>query len=298
MTLQELKYLVAIADHLHFGRAAAACHVTQPTLSAGLRSLEEKLGRVLCERGPQGVILTRAGRPVVEQARRVLAEARQLELIAQHEQAPLTGVLRLGAIPTIGPYLFPHVIAGIRADWPELRLHLVEAKTDDLLTDLRRGDLDVALLSPPLEDTGLHHEMLYREDFLLALPPGHALQRKRTPRVADLVDEALLLLDEGHCLRDQVVEFCRIGDTTARELLRSSSLETLRNMVTAGMGCTLLPALAVDTDDDLKVRSLGRPVPARDVGLYWRQQFVGAESARLLATALRAHLPATVTVIK
>ena len=294
MTIQELTYLVAVADHLHFGRAAAACHVTQPTLSAGIRSLETKLELVLCERGPQGVRITRAGEPVIEQARRVLAEARQLEQIARRGQDPLTGVFRLGAIPTIGPYLFPHVIPGIRGDWPDLRLHLVEAKTADLLRDLRRGDLDAALVSPPVEDAGLTRTLLYREEFVVALPPGHTLARKRSLRPDDLEQEPLLLLDEGHCLRDQVVEFCRIGDAAARELPRSSSLETLRNMVATGMGCTLLPALAVPDDGNLAIRRLARPAPARDVGLYWRSKSAGAESARLLAGTLRKHLPAVV----
>lgn len=298
MTLQELKYLIAVAEHLHFGRAAAACHVTQPTLSAGLRSLEDKLDLVLCERSPQGVILTPAGVKVVAQAQRVLAEARLIELVALQGHAPLTGILRLGAIPTIGPYLFPHVIAGLRKDWPDLRLHLVEAKTDDLLRDLRRGELDLVLLSPPVDETGLHREMLYREDFLLAVPPGHALAGKRSPRADDLIDEPLLLLDEGHCLRDQVVEFCRIGNATARESLRSSSLETLRNMVVSGMGCTLLPALAVDDSRALETRRFARPGPSRDVGLYWRRRFVGAESARLLAASLRNHLPTTVRPLR
>ncbi len=292
MTIQELKYLVAVADHLHFGHAAASCHVTQPTLSAGLRSLENKLDETLCERGPHGVVITRAGEPLVEQARRVLAEARQLEQMARAGQTPLNGLFRLGAIPTIGPYLFPHVIAGLRQDWPHLQLNLVEARTDELLPQLRRGDLDAVLLSPPFDDSGLAHDSLYDEEFLLALPAGHRLGRKRSPSLADLADEHLLLLDEGHCLRDQVVEFCRIGQSSARELLRFSSLETLRNMVAAGAGCTLMPALAVNKAAD--TRPLARPRPSREVGLYWRQNFAGADSAKMLAKTIRAHLPATV----
>ncbi len=293
MTIQELKYLVAVAEHLHFGRAASACHVTQPTLSAGLRSLENKLDLMLFERGPHGVLITSESGPLVEQARRVLAEARQFEQLARAGQSPLAGVFRLGAIPTIGPYLFPHIIASLRKDWPQLQLSLVEAQTDDLLQQLRRGDLDAALLSPPIDETGLEREHLYEEDFLLALPAGHPLQRKRTLRVTDLADEQLLLLDEGHCLRDQVVEFCRVGEASARDLLRSSSLETLRNMVTAGAGCTLLPALAVN-DSSGDIRPLSRPTPSREVVLYWREKFAGAESARLLADTIRDHLPARV----
>jgi LysR family hydrogen peroxide-inducible transcriptional activator len=292
MKLQELTYLVAVADHRHFGRAADACHVTQPTLSAGLRNLERKLDLVLCERGPRGVVITRVGQPVVDQARRVLAEAQRLEHVARRDRSPLTGIFRLGAIPTIGPYLMPHILAGIRARWPDLRLHLVEARTDPLLADLRRGVLDLAILSPPVADKGLQYDRLYREEFFLALPAGHPLGRKRRPRLADLAGEPLLLLDEGHCLRDQVVEFCRIGDAAARDLIRSSSLETLRNMVDAGMGCTLLPALAVKPEAAGEIRSLARPAPFREVGLYRRNDYPDVESAELLAATIRDCLPA------
>ena len=302
MTLQELKYLVAVADHLHFGRAAAACHVTQPTLSAGLRCLEQELGRSLCERSPRGVVMARGTASLIEQARQVLNEARRFNELADAGRLPLTGVLRLGAIPTVGPYLFPHVVAGLRQRWPALRLHLVEARTADLLRDLRRGELDAALLSPPLDAADLAHLPLYCEEFQLALPAGHRLLARKRLTIADLAHEPLLLLDEGHCLRDQVVEFCRIGDSAAREMLRSGSLETLRNMVAAGVGSTLLPALAVErpaaappADGAMELRRLAAPAPEREVGLYWRAGTADAESARLLAQSIVELLPAAVT---
>ena len=296
MTLQELKYLVAVTDYRHFGRAAAACHVTQPTLSAGLRSLENKVGRALCERGPQGVIIPFETLTLVDQARRVLAEARRLEEMALAGAAPLTGVFRLGAIPTIGPYLFPHLIPGVRKDWPDLRLHLVEAQTDGLLGALRRGDLDAVLLSPPVETEGLDCVLLYREEFELALPVGHSLLKRKRLNIKDLADESLLLLDEGHCLRDQVVEFCSIGSSAARDLLRASSLETLRNMVAAGIGVTLLPALALVPahGGGVETRRLNHPVPTRDVGLYWRRQAANGGSVQLLANSVGKLLPKTV----
>jgi len=303
MTLQELRYFVAVADHRHFGRAAAACRVTQPTLSAGLRSLERKLDRTLCERGPGGVVMARGSHELVEQARRILAEADRFRRLADAERAPLTGVLNLGAIPTVGPYLFPHVIAGLRRRWPELRLHLVEARTADLLAQLRRGDLDVALMSPPVPDADLDHAPLYREEFLLALPEGHPLIGRRRIAPADLATEPLLLLDEGHCLRDQVVEYCRIGDPAARELVRSGSLETLRNMVAAGVGATLLPALAVRDAAHAPagapvLRPLARPVPVREIALYWRRTTADPTSLAELANSLRELLPPTVTPLK
>ena len=298
MTIQELKYFVAVADHLHFSRAADDCHVTQPTLSAGIRSLEAKMGQKLFERGSHGVLLATQAEPLLSQARRILAEVRQLEQLARAGGTPLTGVLRLGAIPTIGPYLLPHIIPGIRRQWPDLKLHLVEGKTEELLAQLRRGDLDAALLSPPLATAGLHSAQLYQEEFLLATPAGHRLAAVKAARLADLTAEPLLLLDEGHCLRDQVVEFCRIGDSAARELLRSSSLETLRNMVAAGVGCTLLPALAVTPDHtQIEVRQLARPRPSRNVICCWRQNHVDQESIRLLTDSIRAHLPGTVTAL-
>ncbi|MBD3222589.1 LysR family transcriptional regulator [bacterium] len=294
MTLQELRYLVAVADHGHFGRAAAACHVTQPTLSAGIRSLEHKLDLRVCDRGPQGAVITRDGAPVVEQARRVLAEAWQLELIARRGREPLTGVYRLGAIPTIGPYLLPRVVPDLRTRHPSLRLHLIEGTTDQLLRDLHHGDLDIVLLSPPVDVAGLDHDLLYRERFLAALPGDHPLARRPAVQLDDLEDEPLLLLDEGHCLRDQVVEFCRIADARARELIRSSSLETLRNMVVAGIGCTLLPELAVGEHEACAIRPITRPTPSREVRLYWRSSDPRGESARLLATRIREAVSTSV----
>jgi LysR family hydrogen peroxide-inducible transcriptional activator len=291
MTLQEHRYLVPVADHRHFGRAAAACHVTQPTLSAGLRSLETKLELALCERGPHGARILPAGEPIVEQARRVLDDARQIERLAHRGREPLAGIYRLGAIPTIGPYLLPRVIPVLRAAWPELRLHLVEATTDELLGELRRGDLDLAILSPPIDDSALGQALLYREEFVLAAPPDHPLIAKPRLTLADLVGEPLLLLDDGHCLRDQVADYCRIGDTKARELIRSSSLETLRNMVAAGIGCTLLPQLAVREEGGCEIRALKRPVPSREVRLYWRATDPRQESARLLAASIRDARP-------
>ncbi|MEN8008495.1 MAG: hydrogen peroxide-inducible genes activator [Candidatus Krumholzibacteriota bacterium] len=299
MTLQELKYVVAVADHLHFGRAAAACHVTQPTLSAGIANLEEELGWEIFERGSRLVMVADGAEHFIAQSRRVLTEASALDDLAHRSRPPLTGTFRLGAIPTVGPYVFPHVIGSLRAAHPDLVLHLKEEKTDDLVAALRNGSLDAALLSPPLAVSGLEEMKLYREDFHLALPAGHALGRKRRVKLADLRDEALLLLDEGHCLRDQVVEFCSLPTNPVRELLRSSSLETLRSMVAAGVGCTLLPALAIGVveglSDQILIRSFSGRIPHREVCLYWRKGFTRRESARLLGEIVGHHLPPAVS---
>lgn len=295
MTLQELRYLVAIADHGHFGRAAAACHVTQPTLSTGLRKLEDELGLTLVERRRRGALITTEGEQLVAQARRVLAEAERLEELARHRLAPLAGTFRLGAIPTIGPYLLPHVVPALRKDYPQLVLHLAEDKTVNLLEALHGGRLDAALMSPPIEEAGLKRVDLFREPFLAYLPAEHPLAQRRRVKARELSAETLLLLDEGHCLRNQVLEACHVPITPARELARGSSLETLRNMVAAGVGCTLLPVLAVRPVDHVRtatvVRPFAPPVPERLVSLFWRRGFPREESARRLATALAAALP-------
>jgi LysR family hydrogen peroxide-inducible transcriptional activator len=295
MTLQELRYVAAVAEHGHFGRAAAACHVAQPTLSAALKKLEDELGLQIFERGRAGVLVTSDGEEVVAQARRVLEEVERLRTLADRRRAPLEGVFGLGAIPTVGPYLMPHVVPGLRKAYPALRLHLREEPTTDLLDALRAGHIDAALLSPPLPDAGLVRTDLYREDFLAALPRDHSLARARRVRAADLAADDLLLLDEGHCLREQTLAVCRLAPATpVRELVRGSSLETLRSMVAAGVGCTLLPALAVRTEDrerGLAVRPLVRPVPHRVIALYWRAGSPRGTSARLLAAGIRTLLP-------
>jgi LysR family hydrogen peroxide-inducible transcriptional activator len=294
MTLQELRYLVALAEHGHFGRAARACHVSQPSLSAALKRLEDELGVLLFERGPRGVLATATGERVVSQARRVLRESERLRELAREPREPLGGIVRLGAIPTVGPYLVPRLVQGLREHYPRLELHLQEQQTAVLLSELRQGKVDMAILSPPVDDHGLARADLYREDFLLATPEGHALAGKDRVHQEEVAGEALLLLDEGHCLRDQVLEVCRSGDSAARELLRGSSLETLRSMVAAGVGCTLLPALALDPMGGavrLEIRPFEAPAPYRVISLYWRKGSVLEASAMELTSWIRRYLP-------
>ncbi len=294
MTLQELRYLVALAEHGHFGRAAAACYVSQPSLSAAVKKLENELGVMLFERTRRRVLPTARGERVVRRARRILEEARRLEEEARRPELPLSGIFRLGAIPTIGPYLMPHLVPPLRRDHPALQLHLIEQQTAVLLEQLQQGRLDAALMSPPLDETGLVRADLYREDFHLAAPPEHPLSARASIDPAEIVGEPLLLLDEGHCLRDQVLEVCSTEDTPARELLRGSSLETLRSMVAAGVGCTLLPALALHPlggASPVEIRPFTAPAPHRRVTLYWRKGFAREDSARELADWIRQHLP-------
>jgi len=294
MTLQELRYLVALGEAGHFGRAAEFCHVSQPALSAALKKLESELEVQLFERTRRRVFPTARGKSLIEGARKILDEVARLEETARLPESPLSGVFRLGAIPTIGPYLMPHIVPCLREGYPKLQLHLVEQQTAVLMEQLHSGTLDAALLSPPLDDAGLVRVDLYREDFFLAAPQEHRLTRMESIDPRAIVGEPLLLLDEGHCLRDQVLDVCSTADTPARELLRGSSLETLRSMVTAGVGCTLLPALALHPmggASPVEIRPFLQPIPHRLVSLYWRQGFARESSARELISWIQKNLP-------
>ena len=296
MTLQELRYLVAVAEEGQVARAAARCHVGQPTLSTQLKKLEDTLGVQLFERGPRGLKPTAAGAPIIAQARVVLEEAAKLRTLARATQDPMTGPLRLGAIPTLGPYLLPHLLPVIRKTYPQLRLLLSEHLTAALLDALHGHTLDAALLALPVAHQGLETMELFREPFELALPAGHRLAKKKRVQPQDLADENLLLLVEGHCLRDQALDVCGAAMRASREEVQATSLETLRQMVAAGIGCTLLPRLATQggarPDKRLiELRSFARPTPTRLIGLLWRRRGARAEAARRLGELIRAHLP-------
>lgn len=275
MNLRDLQYLVALADHGHFGRAAAASFVSQPTLSTQLRKLEEELGVALVERAPRRVMLTPVGRDVVERARRILGDVAELKETARRSRDPEAGTVRLGLFPTLGPYLLPHVVPQVRARFPRLELLLVEEKTAVILRLLREGRLDAGILALPLHDDQLHVEPLFDEPFLLAVPEAHALARRREVALDDLAHESLLLLEEGHCLRDQALDVCGLAGAGERSGFRATSLETLRQMVASGVGITLLPALAVQppvprSDSIHLLRFAGTP-PHRRIAMVWRR---------------------------
>ena len=292
MNLRDLRYLVSLADLRHFGRAAEACHVSQPTLSTQVRKLEEELGVMLVERAPRQVMFTAVGREIVERARRVLADVEQLREAARRTTDPEAGSLRLGMFPTLGPYLLPHVVPGLRARFPRLELLLVEEKTETLLGMLRDGRLDAAVLALPLHDEGLESEFLFEEPFLLAVPAGHALAEATGLRLSQLAREHLLLLEDGHCLRDQALEVCALAGAGEKEGFRATSLETLRQMVSAGVGITLLPMLAVQPpvppSASLRIVPFRDPPPSRRVALVWRRSSARSDFLRDLAGVLRA----------
>jgi LysR family hydrogen peroxide-inducible transcriptional activator len=297
MTLQELRYLVALADEGHFARAAERCHVGQPTLSTQLKKLEDFLGVPLFERGKRIVIPTPIGEEIIAQARVVLEEAGKLRQLAEQGKNPMSGPLRVGIIPTLGPYLLPHLLPTIHASYPELRLLLREDLTRNLLTRLRAGKLDVLLLALPIHMDGLDIAPLFEEPFVVALPAEHPLARRRRITHHELRDQCVLLLEEGHCLREQALDICGAHSGDTGEEFKATSLETLRQMVAAGVGCTLLPALAALPGTELPMRSMietrpfAEPAPTRLIGLVWRRSFPHRKVVENLKALVLEHLP-------
>ena len=271
MTLRELQYIVAVADTGNFSRAAEAVHVSQPTLSAQVRKLEDTLGVAIFERAPRRVLPTEAGEVLIASARRILAEADQLRDTARALRDPLSGRFRLGAIPTLAGYMFPGLMPEVRRELPELRLILVEEKTDELVARLRAGRLDAALLALPLPDDTLEHEVLFTDRFHLAVPDGDPLAERESLSAGELAGTDLLLLEDGHCLRDQSLEVCRVTGAGEEADFRATSLETLRQMVVAGTGRTLMPeiAMGVPTPGVAYVPFSGDGM-SREVALAWR----------------------------
>jgi LysR family hydrogen peroxide-inducible transcriptional activator len=300
MNLRDLRYLVALADHRHFGRAAEACFVSQPTLSTQIRKLEEELGVTLVERAPRKVMLTPAGRDIAERARRIVADVEQMKEAARRSQDPEAGTVRLGIFPTLGPYLLPHVVQRIRARFPRLELLLVEEKSPEILARLRSGKLDAGLLALPLHDDQLHAEFLFEEPFVLAVPRGHALADRAHLRMQDLRDERLLLLEDGHCLRDQALDVCELAGATENAGFQATSLETLRQMVAADVGVTLLPALAVrppvPTSPDIRLLEFEGRTPSRRIAMVWRRSSAMAGFLEQLAGVFRELPPELLAV--
>ncbi|PZN29337.1 MAG: DNA-binding transcriptional regulator OxyR [Proteobacteria bacterium] len=295
MNLRDLRYLVALADTRHFGKAAERCYVSQPTLSAQIKKLEEYLGVQLIERQPRRVALTETGAKIVAIARRILEDSDEIVAIARNEHDPLAGKLKLALIPTVGPYLLPLVTRKLRKQLPRLKLMLYEHQTEQLLEKLRGGDLDLGILALPVPLEGLECRELYEEDFTLALPPGHALTKKAHVKLDDLSGETLLLLEDGHCLRDQALEVCSRVDAKESEDYRATSLETLRQMVAAGLGVTLLPELATSgpfgSGQAIVVRPFSRPVPSRTIGAVWRRGSARVAAIDAVCDIVRAGVP-------
>ncbi|WP_447585265.1 LysR substrate-binding domain-containing protein [Pseudoxanthomonas mexicana] len=295
MNLRDLKYLVALADHKHFGRAAAACYVSQPTLSTQIKKLEDELGVPLVERAPRKVMLTPAGRDAAERARRIVAEVEQMKEAARRSQDPEAGTVRLGMFPTLGPYLLPHVVPRIRARFPHLELLLVEEKSDVLLSRLREGKLDAGLLALPVADDQLHTEFLFEEPFVLAVPESHPLAQRGSLTLAELSHQQLLLLEDGHCLREQALDVCRLSGANEKSEFRATSLETLRQMVAADVGITLLPTLAVKPpvarSPNIHLLGFSDSHPSRRIAMVWRKSSAMSGFLQVFAQVFRELPP-------
>jgi len=296
-TLRQLTFLLALAEHGSFSRAAEAAHVTQPTLSAGIKELETILGATLVERGARGAVLTPAGEAAVARARIVLTEAEDLVHVARAAGEPLSGPFRLGVIPTIAPFLLPKVLPSLRQSYPKLELFLREDQTHRLVDALKERRLDAALIALPYEAPGIETAGLLEDEFLFAATPDHPLAQVETLNPAMLADEQLLLLEDGHCLRDHALAVCsasRPDTNDARSDFAATSLHTLVQMVKSGLGATLLPKLAVDAGLadrlDLAIRPFDPPVAGREIGMAWRKGSAREHEARMLADAVREAL--------
>ena len=302
MTLTELKYIVAVARARHFGHAAEACFVAQPTLSVAIKKLEDELGVVLFERGGAEVSVTPLGQQIVDQAERVLEQTAAIKELAKQNKDPLAGPLRLGVIYTIGPYLLPPLVKNIIDNVPQMPLILQENFTVRLLELLRQGELDAAIMALPLPDHGMSMQTLYDEPFVVAMPKSHPWANRAAITAEDLKTETMLLLGNGHCFRDQVLEVCpemarfSTPGNGMQRTFEGSSLETIRHMVASGIGLTVLPRASVqDMDPDKKdSRALLRfvpfsaPVPSRRVVLVWRKSFTRRAAIDAISAAVAA----------
>lgn len=301
MNLRDLKYIVAVAETRHFGRAAARCFVSQPTLSGQIKKLEDELGVVIFERTNRSVEVTPVGESILAHARLALEQASTIEQVARAHQDPMAGPLRIGAIPTLSPYLMPLILVPLKRAYPKLTLVLSEELTETLLGRLQRHELDAALLATPVEEPELDALPLFDEPFWLAHPRDHQLYEKDTITSADLESVDLLLLADGHCLTHQALDLCHLSERPTRgEMadLRAASLETLLQLVGAGFGCTLVPALAIRggwmTDSGIIARPLALANAYRRVSLVFRRSFPRPAAITALAAVIREHLPNTV----
>ena len=300
LSLRDLEYVLAVAELRHFGRAAEACGVSQSALSMQIKKIEDLLSISIFERTNKRVLVTSKGGVVVRQAGVIVAEARRLLDLARSRDEPLSGQFRLGAIATLGPYLFPHVLRGLRRRFPRLQLILKEARTRELLADLLGGRLDAALVSPPIDLADIVLEPIFFEPFIVIASQSHPLAAAKAVTADALPRDGVVLLEEGHCLRDQTLSVCA-GAEQRPGTLQATSLETLKHMVALGNGFSLLPALAAQDVQALRglvslTRFAGR-APGRIIGLAWRASVAQDRDHRVLADALRVAVPPAVEPI-
>lgn len=305
MNLRDLKYIISVAETRHFGKAAERCFVSQPTLSGQIKKLEEELGVTIFERTKRSVELTTIGEEIVNLACRMMEQADAIEQLAKAHHDPLAGPLRVGVIPTLSPYLIPLILVPLKQRYPQLKLILTEDITDRLLQRLNRHEIDIALIATPAEESTLKSIPLFDEPFWLAHPRNHPLYNKEVITHKDLESIELLLLSDGHCLAQQVMDVCKLANRSHQgEMgdLQASSLETLLQLVGAGYGCTLVPALAIRgswmTDCGVIARKLELPDTYRRISLAFRHSFPRKQVLEAFADLVCNHLPNTVQIIE
>ncbi len=298
LTVRDLEYVVAVSQTLHFGKAAQACRVSQPALSVQIKKVEDLLGVQIFERTNRRVSVGEKGRAIVQQAQRILEEVNRLSDLGGEDTAPLSGALRLGCIATLGPYLMPHLLPGLRKAFPKARFLLKEGLTNGLLDELRHGELDMVLAADTFKDDSLRVQPVFFEPFFLTTPKGHELSKKDPLQLRDMRADEMVLLEDGHCLSDQTLGLCARGKGKTRQTFQATSLETLRHLVASGAGYTLIPALAVRAESRLNSLVTYRPFPkgvAKDVGrkivLVSRKSYGRIVDVDAMASFLTSHLP-------
>ena len=296
-SIKQLKYLCAVAEHKHFTKAADACFVTQSTLSAAIAELESQLDAKVFERNKKSVLITPLGEKLLKQARVILGDVEDFVALAKAHAEPLSGDLRLGVIPTIGPFLLPPMLTSLRRNFPKLKLFLKEEMSAQLERQLQQGQLDLIILALPYALPDMEVISLCKDEFLLCLPPGHALEKLKQVEQGQLRGESLLLLEEGHCLRDHALEACQLKAAATDIVYQGNSLHTLVQMVANGLGLTLLPAMSVAADvlgdTHLSIKHFSNENVDREIGMAWRKTDPRRDDYLLLAEHIKAHLAAT-----
>ena len=293
-SIKQLKYLCAVAEHKHFSKAAAACHVTQSTLSVAIQDLESQLGVVVFERNKKTVLITPLGEKLLHQARGILGAVEDFVSLARANEGALSGEIRLGVIPTIGPFILPPILKNLRKSYPKLKLYLKEALSAQLLLQLQQGRLDLIMLAFPYAMPDMETVSLFRDEFLLCLPPGHRLEKVKQVKQQQLRGESLLLLEEGHCLRDHALEACKLQSADTDLVYQGTSLHTLVQMVANGLGVTLLPEMAVQAnvlgDTHLQLKHFSSENVSREIGMAWRRSDPRRDDYLLLAEFVQSHM--------
>jgi LysR family hydrogen peroxide-inducible transcriptional activator len=285
MNFRDLKYLVALVDHSHFGNAAKACFVSQPALSMQIKKLEESLGVKLLERSNKSVLITEMGLEIAARARSILSQVEEVREISKQAHDPYQGEFKIGIFPTLAPYLLPLIIPPLSLSFPKVSFYLIEEQTHELIENLKQGKLHAVFLAAPVNEPSFQFENLFEEEFMLAAPRQHVLAKLKSIKQHDLDNLNLLLLNDGHCLRQQALSICEKMNARETEKFRATSLETLRHMVVANVGVTLMPKLACQVNANITYIPFDAPTPTRKIGLYWRHS---TSKAMLIADLVKA----------